>query len=106
MASDPANSRRARILNNLQRQLLTIKASSGYSRDIFDATTKVQTWAQVPEANTPIVFIIDENTQYAYHPGRIIEVTWSVALYGVMKNQTQLHMEEFISDLDTCLTKN
>lgn len=100
------NSQRAKILNNLQRQLRTITTTNGYSRNIYDASLTVKTWTQVPEANTPTVFIVDEDAQYTYHPGKLIEVQWNIALYGVMKNKTQLEMEEFISDMDVCLTQN
>lgn len=106
MPSSPPNSKRAQILNNLQRQLLTILAVNGYSRDVQDVSFNVKTWTQVPEANTPVLYIIDEDEKRTYHPGKLIEVEWNVALYGVMKNQTQLDMEEFISDIETCLFSN
>lgn len=104
MSADRAQ--RSLILENLQRQLRTIKAADGYSRDIYDASFDVKTWDQLPEAETPMVYIIDQRTQYQYHPGRLVEVTWDINLFGIMKNASQMEMEDFIADIDICLTKN
>lgn len=106
MSANPPNSQRAKILNNLQRQLLTITQANGYSRNIYDATMFVKTWAQVAEAETPVIYIVDEDTAYKYGEGRFITVTWNIALYIVMKGATTLDLEEFISDVDTCLVAN
>lgn len=93
-------------MNNLVRQLNTIKIAGGYSRDIVEATTNVKTWTQIPEANTPVIMVVDENSPHTYHAGTYVEITWNIALYGVMKNQSQLDMEEFITDIETCLAAN
>lgn len=106
MAQNPPLSQRGQILLNLQQQLLTITAANGYSRDVRNVKFTVQTWAQTTETDTPILYIVDEDANYNYHAGKLVEVTWRVALYGVMKNQTPSDMEEFISDIDLCLTKN
>lgn len=108
MPASPPNSRRARILNNLVRQLQTIKTTDplNYSRNIYDATTSVKTWAQTPESSTPMIYVIDEDTQIQYHAGTTLEMTWNISLYGVMKGTTQLDMEEFISDIMVCLSAN
>lgn len=106
MASDPPNSRRAKILNNLQRQLETITISNGYSRDVYKVTTAVKTWQDTPEAETPVLYIVDDTTDYRYHAGRLTERSWIVGIVGVLKNTTQLDMEELISDIEICLIAN
>lgn len=106
MASRPPLSRRGKILQNLLKQLNTIKLDNGYSRNIYEATTNVKTWSQVPEANTPTVYVVDADDTRTYHAGKLTEVSWNVDLYGVMKNAEQVDMEEFISDIEVCLTKN
>lgn len=99
-------SQRGKILQNLQRQLQTITVANGFSRDVQDVSFNVQTWTQVPEANTPVIYIIDETASYAYHPGKLIEVTWNISLFVVLKNRSQTDLEEFLSDIDYCLTLN
>lgn len=106
MASVPPKSRRGKILVNLQRQLETITQDNGYTQNVVTVTTNVKNWADTPEAQTPIIYIVDEATQYQYHAGTTTERTWTVALYGVMKNKEQTDLEEFIADVEECLTKN
>lgn len=106
MASSPPLSRRGKILKNLQRQLETITIANGYSRAVTTVTTNVKNWRDTPEAETPIIYIIDDNTDYQYHAGRLTERKWTISLFGVMKNQTQLDMEEFIADIETCMMRN
>ncbi len=106
MPSSPPKSRRAKILMNLQRQLETITIANGYTRDVYRVTTAVKDWRSTPEAETPILYLVDSNTDYQYHAGKLTERTWSIDLYGVMRNQTQLDMEEFISDIEDCLQVN
>lgn len=106
MSETLPTAQRALILRNLQKQLRTITKADGYSANIYDASFDVKTWDQIPESETPMVYIVDENAQYTYHPGRLVEVTWDVSLFCIMKNRSQLEMEDFIADLDICLTKN
>lgn len=106
MPQSPPLSRRAQILNNLQRQLETITTGNGYSRNVRKVTTNVKNWRDTPEAETPILYLIDDSTNYRYHPGKLTEREWTISIYGVMKNQTQLDMEELIADIETCLFRN
>lgn len=106
MASNPARSRRGKILVNLQRQLETITTENGYSNTVIKVTTKLKNWADTPEAETPIIYIVDETTDYTYHAGKTVERAWIVGLYGVMKNKEQTDLEEFIADVEECLTLN
>lgn len=99
-------SRRARILINLQRQLETITKANGYTHSIHKVTTNVKNWNDTPEAETPVLYIIDEHTRYIYHAGKTLEHEWNIGLFGVMKNQTQVEMEELIADIEECLMKN
>lgn len=106
MPSNPLKSRRAKILNNLIRQLQTITVTNNYSRDVYKVTTDVKAWIDTPAAETPTVYVIDERTTPEYHAGKLLNWSWIIGLYGVMRNQTQLDMEEFIADVIECLTKN
>jgi hypothetical protein len=106
MASAPPRSRRGKILQNLQRQLETITVDNGYANSVVKVTTNVKNWADTPEAETPIIYIVDDNTDYNYHAGKTVERSWFVDLYGVMKNKEQVDLEEFIADVEECLTKN
>lgn len=106
MASTPPRSRRGQILVNLQKQLETISKDNGYTNNLYKVTTDVKSWADTPEAETPVIYIIDENTEYDYHAGKTTERIWTVGIYGVMKNKTQSDMEELIADVEECLVNN
>lgn len=99
-------SRRAKILVNLQRQLETITVANGYATTLHTVTTRVRNWHETPEAETPCLYIIDENTRYIYHAGKTLEHEWTIGLFGVMKNRSQVEMEELIADIEECLFKN
>jgi hypothetical protein len=99
-------SRRARILTNLQKQLQTITVANGYSRSVHTVTTDVKSWQDTPEAETPVIYIIDNQTNPKHHAGKLIEWEWSVSLFCVMKNRSQIEMEEFVSDVMECVEKN
>lgn len=103
--SEP-RSRRGRILKNLQRQLETISKDAGYTTNVTKVTMNVRNWAETPEAETPIIYIIDANTRYIYGAGRNVEHEWTIDLFGVMKNRSQLDMEELIADIEECLFNN
>lgn len=99
-------SRRANILKNLQRQLETISTENGYAHTVHKVSTHVRNWHDLAVAETPVIFIIDENTTYNYNAGRTLEHEWKIGLYGMMKEKSQYEMEEFISDIEECLFKN
>ncbi len=99
-------SRRARILTNLIAQLQTITAAGGYSRDVTKVTMHLRNWEDTPAAETPVIYVIDNATAPKYNPGKLLEWEWSVSLFVVMKNSTQMEMEYFISDVMECLGKN
>jgi hypothetical protein len=99
-------SRRANILANLQRQLETITTDNGYTSSVQKVTTSVKNWNDTAEAECPVLYLVDENTQYTYHAGKKTERTWTVSIYGVMKNKSQMEMEELIADIEEALMKN
>lgn len=106
MSATPPRSRRGKILVNLQRQLETITVENGYTNTVCKVTTVLKNWSDTPEEFTPIIYIVDEATNYVYHAGKTTEREWDVALYGVMKNKEQTDLEEFISDVEDCIFKN
>lgn len=99
-------SRRGLILANLQRQLETITTGNGYSRTAYKVTTNVHNWHETPAAETPVIYIVDESTQPKYNAGKLLEFEWQVGLFTVMRDRTQLEMEDFVSDIVECLFKN
>lgn len=103
--SDP-RSRRARILIELINQLKTISVANGYANNVCDVTTVVKSWRTTPEAETPVLYVIDQNTQYLYGPTKTLQHEWTIGIFGVMKNKTQMEMEELIADIEECLFKN
>lgn len=102
----PLASRRANILNNLQRQLLTILTANGYAHSVMDVSFRVRPWSEIPQAETPLLYIVDDTTTLIYGPTKTLEWSWSVDLYGIIKGQDQGYMEEFMADVVTCLFKN
>lgn len=106
MAASPPSSRRAQILSNLQKQLRTITVANGYTHEVNLVSTDVRGWMEKPVAETPIIYVIDENTDYNYHAGKLTERTWTMGLYGFLRDQTQEDMEEFIADIEDCLMAN
>lgn len=106
MASTPARSRRGNILRALQRQLESITTGNGYTHTLKTVTTAVKSWSSLTEPECPIVFIIDDETNYKYNPGTLGERSWTIQLMGVMKNETQIDMEELIADIEECLVSN
>lgn len=99
-------SRRAKILQNLQRQLETITRDNGYAHTVHKVTTHVRNWHETPEAECPVIYIVDRSTKSVYGPGRTLQREWTIDLFGVLKNKSQLEMEELISDVEECLPKN
>ena len=102
----PPKSRRGKILINLQKQLETITVDNGYANTVCQVTTNVKNWEDTPAANTPVLYIVDEATSYTYHAGKTTERSWTVSLFGVMRNKEQAEMEEFIADIEDCIMKN
>jgi hypothetical protein len=102
----PSPSRRGQILVALQKQLETITTANDYSISVYKVTTAVKSWQDTPVAETPVIYIIDESTRPVYHAGKLNEFEWQVGLFVVMKDRTQVEMEEHISDIMTCLFKN
>ncbi len=99
-------SRRAKILINFQKQLETITTGNGYANTVSKVTTSVKNWNDTPEAETPVLYLIDEHTKYSYNAGKTLEHEWTMGIYGVMKNRDQIQMEELIADIEECLFKN
>lgn len=99
-------SRRAKILLGLQKQLETITVPNGYAHSVCKVTTSVHNWHETPAAETPVIYIVDRNTRTVYGAGRTVQRFWTIDLFGVMRDKSQLEMEEFISDIEVCLSKN
>lgn len=103
--ADP-RSRRARIMLNLQRQLQTILKTNGYATDVCTVSFNVKNWHQISEAETPVIYLVDEQTIHEYHPTKTLGKIWTYGLFGYMRGKTQIEMEELIADIEECLFKN
>ena len=101
-----ATSRRANILNNLVRQLETIKIANGYATDVVEVSQNTKNWEQKLEHECPLIYVVDVRTLPKYNAGKLLEWEWTIALIGFMRNRDQTAMEEFISDIMTCLQAN
>lgn len=99
-------SRRAKILTNLIKQLETIKTENGYTTDVREVSMNVKNWETKLEPETPVIYVVDIRTLPKYNAGKLMEWEWTVALIGFMRNRTQMEMEEFMSDILTCLQEN
>ena len=106
MPASPPLSKRGKILNNLIRQLQTITPDNGYAQNVVEVTSNVKGWLDKVGAETPVLYIVDDNTVYTYHAGRLTEREWNVSIIGHMRDRLQTDMEELISDIETCLFKN
>lgn len=102
----PSTSRRGRILENLIAQLQTITTANGYSQNVAEVTMDVRTWGEKPAAECPVIYIVDESTTLNYKPTKTLEMEWQVALFAYMRDQSQIQMEEFVSDIVQCIFKN
>ena len=106
MASSPPNSRRAQIKDNVRRQLLTITTDNDYSRTVKYVDFDVLTYEQLTAEETPAICIVPGPTTYKYGAGRNMEIDWKIDLYLTMKESNSLDIDEFISDIETCLAAN
>lgn len=99
-------SRRGKILSALRAQLFTIQQNNGYATNVKNVSLDVKLWEELGPTDCPYLFIIDGRTKYQYHPGTLTERLWYVDIFGVLKQGTQLDMEELIADIETCLMNN
>lgn len=99
-------SRRLRILKALQAILKTITVVNGYTRDVQDVRMDTKSWRDVSAPETPVIFLVDDQVQIVRHAGRQREYTWTIRLFGVMKETTLEEFEEFIADIELCVEEN
>jgi hypothetical protein len=99
-------SRRGRIIQALVKQLQTITTDAGYGTTVNEVSLNVTNWAAKPEAETPVLYIIDNRSQYKYNSSKLLEVSMFVSIFGFMRNRTQLEMEVLIADIEKCLDNN
>lgn len=100
------NSRRGRILKNLLRQLATISKENGYATDLVRATTNIKNWDQTTAAETPVVYVVDMDSNPQYHASKLTEWEWRINLTGLMRDKSQIEMEDLVADIQDCLFKN
>ncbi len=103
---EAVKSRRGRIMDALKAQLDTIIKGELYATTCYEVSFNVKNWYQKPEAETPVLYIIDKREARKYGPGKTLEISWFVDIYGFMRGRSQEQMEEFIADIDKCLDLN
>lgn len=100
-------SRRAKILKALEQILSLVKKANGYTHTLQNVTFDVRAWDDVVEAETPIVFIIDDKTNsIKRHAGRSREYVWCIKLFGIVKEKSMIDFEEIIADIEDCIENN
>jgi len=100
-------SRRAKILTALHGILELVKKSNGYNHTLQNVSFDVRGWDTVVEAETPIVFIVDDKTSsIKRHAGRQREYIWQIRLFGIVKERTLVEFEEIITDIEECIENN
>lgn len=106
MSAEKPMSRRGRILKNLIRQLQTIRKDNGYATNVHNVTTEIRNWNDTPAAETPVIYVVDMDSNPQYHASRLTEWDWRIHLSGYMRDYSQIEMEELVSDIQDCLFKN
>lgn len=99
-------SRRLKILRALEQILSTIKKDNGYSNDVRTVTFDTKSWRDMSAPETPAIFIIDDLVQIQRFVSKTREYTWTVRLFGVVKEFTLNEFEEFIADIEQCIEDN
>ena len=99
-------SRRLRILKAIEEILNSIKKENGYTNDIRLVTFDTKSWRDMSAPQTPAIFIIDDLVQIQRFVAKTREYTWTVRLFGVVKEFTLEEFEEFIADVEQCIEDN
>jgi hypothetical protein len=99
-------SRRLKILKAIEATLSTIKKEAGYTNTVNTVTFDSKSWRDMAAPQTPAIFIIDDMVQINRFVGKTREYTWTVKLFGVVKEFTLEEFEEHIADIEECLEDN
>jgi hypothetical protein len=102
----PLKSRRMKIIKSLQLILETITTTRGYSQNVKGVRFDTKSWKDVSAPETPTIWIIDDMVQIVRHAGKQREYTWTIKLFGVVKESTLEEFEEFIADVEQCIEDN
>lgn len=100
------SSKRARLMKALLLLLPTITTSRGYTTNVETVSFNVKAWRDLPADQTPSIYIIDDQTKLIKHAGCIREYTWTVRLFGCVKDKDIMMFEEFIADIEECIYDN
>lgn len=100
-------SRRMRILDSLRQVLDTITENNGYCHDICEASFDVNSWRDVTEGDTPIIYVVDDKTNKIERmAGKQRQYYWKVLLFGVVKGMDIYEFEQHIADVQECIEDN
>lgn len=100
------SSRRARIMESLRLILDTLKISNGYTQDVCEVSYNVKGWKDKAEAETPVIYIIDDTTHIVRHAGCIREYVWTIRLYGLFRQGGIIDLEQWLSNVEQCILDN
>ncbi len=91
----------------LQSMLQLVKKANGYNHTVQNVSFDVRGWDDVIEAETPIIFIVDDRTEnIKRYAGRGREYVWNIRLFGIVKERTFIEFEEIITDIEKCIEDN
>jgi hypothetical protein len=102
----PIKSKRMKILTALKYLLETITTSRGYLSNIYEVSFDVKSWKDRTESQTPIAYIIDDETRIIKHAGCVREYEWTIRIFGQVRDKTITEFEEFIADIEQCVYDN
>jgi hypothetical protein len=102
----PIRSKRGRIRRAVKELMATITKSRGYSIDVVEASYNVKGWESKAAPETPVIYIIGDTQQIVKHAGRIREYTWTLRLFGVVRERTIEELDEFLADIEESIDDN
>jgi len=90
----------------LKKILETITKANGYSANIDEVSFDVKSWRDRTSERTPVIYIVDSDTQVTRHAGKTRLYTWRVLLFGMVKEEEIDTFEEFLADIQECVELN
>lgn len=99
-------SKRARLFKAMLKLLETITKDRGYTQTVMEVSEKVALWRDKAKEHTPVIFLIDDETQIVPHAGKVREYLWNMTVFGVVREMDEVAFEEFIADIEECIDDN
>lgn len=91
---------------SLQEVLKTITKANGYTKTVNTVDIDIKDMQGVQEHESPAIFILDVNQSKKKGVSKLREITWNIALYGVVRGETLVSFEEIIADIEDAIEDN